>query len=216
MPTSMPSNRAPAEHGFKPSRRSAQHGFTPLWRSAQHGFTLSRRYAQQGFTLIEMLVVLSILGLVAVVAAQNVGRRPAGLVREEGEAKLDLALDTAHREAARTGVAQSVDPAALIPGASLSGALPAAAPRRDHHLSRRIVQRRTRLGGRRAGRPRRLAYRGGARCIVRLPQSNCRVPPNTASRLRGVPPNRASRLRGLTPNRASRLWKYWWPWWSPP
>jgi prepilin-type N-terminal cleavage/methylation domain-containing protein len=106
MPTSTPSNRA----------RAAEQGFTPLWRSAEHGFTL-----------IEMLVVLSILGLVAVVAAQNVGRRPAGLVREEGEAKLDLALDTARRVAARTGVAQSVDPAALIPGASLSGALPAAA-----------------------------------------------------------------------------------------
>jgi hypothetical protein len=73
-----------------------------------------------------MLVVLTILGLVAVVAAQNVGRRPAGLIREEGEAKLDLALDTARREAARTGVAQSVNPAALIRGATLSGALPAA------------------------------------------------------------------------------------------
>ena len=90
------------------------------------GFTSSRRSAQQGFTLIEMLVVLTILGLVAVVAAQNVGKRPAGLIREEGEAKLDLALDTARREAARSGVAQSVDPAALIPGAGLTGALPSA------------------------------------------------------------------------------------------
>ena len=74
-----------------------------------------------------MLVVLAVLGLVAALAAQNIGRRPAGLIREEGEAKLDLALDTARREAARTGAAQSVDPAALIPGASLSGALPASA-----------------------------------------------------------------------------------------
>ncbi|HEY5722119.1 MAG TPA: type II secretion system protein [Allosphingosinicella sp.] len=95
---------------------------------SSRGFTRSWRSAQQGFTLIEMLVVLTILGLVAMVAAQNVGRRPAGLIREEGEAKLDLALDTARREASRTGVAQSVDPAALIPGATLSGALPAAAP----------------------------------------------------------------------------------------
>lgn len=108
MPTSAPSNRSLATAGAP-------------------GFTSSRRSAQQGFTLIEMLVVLTILGLVAVVAAQNVGRRPAGLIREEGEARLDLALDTARREAARTGVAHSVDPAALIPGATLSGALPAAA-----------------------------------------------------------------------------------------
>ena len=112
MPTSAPSNSPFPLHR----------------RSAEHGFTLSRRSAQQGFTLIEMLVVLAILGLVAAVAAQNIGRRPAGLIREEGEAKLDLALDTARRQAARTGVSQIVDPAALIPGASLSGALPAAAP----------------------------------------------------------------------------------------
>ena len=84
-----------------------------------------KRWGQDGFTLIEMLVVLAILGLVAAVAAQNVGRRPAGLIREEGEAKLDLALDSARRESARTGIAQSVDPAVLIPGATLSGALPA-------------------------------------------------------------------------------------------
>ena len=108
MPTSAPSN--------SPLRVAEAAGFTSSWRSAQ-----------QGFTLIEMLVVLTILGLVAVVAAQNVGKRPAGLIREEGEAKLDLALDTARREAARTGIAQSVDPGALIPGASLSGSLPATA-----------------------------------------------------------------------------------------
>ncbi len=88
----------------------------------------NRAGAAAGFTLIEMLVVLAVLGLVAALAAQNIGRRPAGLIREEGEAKLDLALDTARREAARTGTVQSVDPAALIPGASLSGALPAGAP----------------------------------------------------------------------------------------
>jgi general secretion pathway protein G len=123
------SSRRSAQQGFTPLWRSAEHGFTPLWRSAEHGFTPLWRSAEHGFTLIEMLVVLAVLGLVAALAAQNIGRRPAGLIREEGEAKLDLALDTARREAARSGVAQSVDPAVLIPGASLSGALPARVPR---------------------------------------------------------------------------------------
>lgn len=70
--------------------------------------------------------MLVILGLVAALAAQTIGRRPAGLIREEGEAKLALAIDSARRSAARTGEVQSVDPAASIEGATLSGSLPAA------------------------------------------------------------------------------------------
>ena len=73
-----------------------------------------------------MLVVLTVIGLLAAVAAQSIGRRPAGVIREEAEAKLDLALDSARREAGRTGAVQSIDPAALIPGAALTGSLPAA------------------------------------------------------------------------------------------
>ena len=105
MPTSQPSNSP------SPERRPL--GFTPLWRSAV-----------DGFTLIEMLVVLTVIGLIAAAAAQRIGHRPAGLIREEAEARLDLALDTARREASRTGAVQSVDPAALIPGATLAGSLP--------------------------------------------------------------------------------------------
>jgi len=77
-----------------------------------------------GFTLIEMLVVLTILSLVAMVAAQTIGRRPATLIWQEGGAKLAAAVQTAKREAARSGNVQAVSPAALVPGATLTGALP--------------------------------------------------------------------------------------------
>ena len=125
MPISQPRDRAsaaPGPAGFMPSRRAA--GYTSLRRPAVNGFTPSRRSAVNGFTLIEMLVVLAILSLVAVAAAQRLGHRPAGLIREEAEAKLDLALDAARREAGRTGEVQIVDPTALIPGATLAGSLP--------------------------------------------------------------------------------------------
>ena len=108
MPTFQPSNRS-----FKLSRRSAENGFTPWWRSAENGFTL-----------IEMLVVLTVLGLVAMVAAQKIGRRPESVIRNEAEARLDSAVQAARREAGRTGSVRTVQPAALIEGASLAAALP--------------------------------------------------------------------------------------------
>jgi prepilin-type N-terminal cleavage/methylation domain-containing protein len=108
MPTLQPSNKGPAL-----SRRSAEHGFTRSWRSAEHGFTL-----------IEMLVVLTVLALVATVAAQKIGRRPESVIRNEAEARLDAAVQTARREAGRTGSVRAVQPSALIEGASLTGALP--------------------------------------------------------------------------------------------
>lgn len=79
----------------------------------------------QGFTLIEMLVVLTVLALVAMVTAQNIGRRPESLVRQQAGAKLVAAIQSARREASRSGKVRSVDPASLIPGASLADALPA-------------------------------------------------------------------------------------------
>jgi prepilin-type N-terminal cleavage/methylation domain-containing protein len=111
--------------------RNKSLGFTLSRRYAQKGFTSSRRSAEHGFTLIEMLVVLTVIGLIAAVAAQRMGHRPAGLIREEAEAKLDLALEGARREAGRTGAVQTIDPAALIPGATLTGSLPAAAATRS-------------------------------------------------------------------------------------
>jgi prepilin-type N-terminal cleavage/methylation domain-containing protein len=101
MPTLAPSNKVPA------------------------GSELSRRSAQQGFTLIEMIVVLVILGVIAIAAAQAIGRRPAGLARQEAQARIGAAVEAARREAARTGRPQAVDPGALIDGASLTGSLPA-------------------------------------------------------------------------------------------
>jgi general secretion pathway protein H len=77
-----------------------------------------------GFTLIEMLVVLTILGLIAAVAAPRIGQRPGALVRQEAGARLDAAVQAARREAARSGSVLAVDPAAFVPGAVLATALP--------------------------------------------------------------------------------------------
>ena len=87
-------------------------------------FTSSRRSAQLGFTLIEMLVVLTVLALIAMVAAQRIGRRPESVIRNEAQARLDAAIQVARREAGRTGSVRAIQPAALIEGASLAAALP--------------------------------------------------------------------------------------------
>ena len=55
--------RHSAKHGSKSLRRSADHGFTNLKRSAEHGFTNLTRSAEHGFTLIELMVVITIIGL---------------------------------------------------------------------------------------------------------------------------------------------------------
>ena len=71
-----------------------------------------------------MLVVLTVLALVAMVAAQRIGRRPQSVIRNEAQARLDAAIQVARREAGRTGSVRMVKPAALIDGASLTAALP--------------------------------------------------------------------------------------------
>jgi prepilin-type N-terminal cleavage/methylation domain-containing protein len=125
MPTLAPSSKRTA--GFTHSWRSAVNGFTHSWRSAQKGFTRSWRYAQQGFTLIEMLVVLTVLGLVAAVAAQRIGRRPESVLRHDAQARLQAAIQTARRESGRTGAVRAVDPAAIVEGAALTAVLPGGA-----------------------------------------------------------------------------------------
>ncbi|WP_235364736.1 GspH/FimT family pseudopilin [Sphingomonas sp. ERG5] len=56
-----------AEHGFTPVRRFAEHGFTPVRRFAEHGFTPVRRFAEHGFTLVELMIVITIIGLASAV-----------------------------------------------------------------------------------------------------------------------------------------------------
>jgi prepilin-type N-terminal cleavage/methylation domain-containing protein len=82
-----------------------------------------------GFTLVEMLVVLAVLSLVAMVAAQRIGRKPAALAWQEGGARLAAAVHGARREAARSGAMRVLDPGALVPGAVLQPSLPAAGAR---------------------------------------------------------------------------------------
>jgi prepilin-type N-terminal cleavage/methylation domain-containing protein len=96
-----------------------------LTPSSNRAGGIASSWRSGGFTLIEMLVVLTVLGLVAMVAAQKIGRRPASVVRHEAEARLDATIQIARREAARTGAVRAVDPASVVEGATLAGALPA-------------------------------------------------------------------------------------------
>lgn len=96
----------------------------PTLKPSNRGSTSVRRSAELGFTLIEMLVVLTVLALVAMVAAQRIGRRPDSVIRNEAQARLDAAIQAARREAGRTGSVRAVYPAGLIEGASLTAALP--------------------------------------------------------------------------------------------
>lgn len=75
-----------------------------------------------GFTLIEMLVVLTVLGLVGAVMAINVERDPGRSARDASVQRLKMALADARLSARRTGTPAAVDPAALVPGATLAGA----------------------------------------------------------------------------------------------
>lgn len=65
MPTSAAGNSGsqPEARVFAAVKRSAERGFTSARRSAEHGFTSARRSAEHGFTLIELMVVITIIGL---------------------------------------------------------------------------------------------------------------------------------------------------------
>ena len=69
MPISAAGNsraRVPACAGT-PSRKRNR-GFTPVRRFAEHGFTPVRRFAEHGFTLIELMIVITIIGLSSAIA----------------------------------------------------------------------------------------------------------------------------------------------------
>ena len=69
MPISAPGNKR--SEGSTPLRRSAEYGFTPVRRSAEHGFTL-----------VELMVVVTIIGLTASVAMWSLPDPRAQVVDE--------------------------------------------------------------------------------------------------------------------------------------
>jgi len=76
-----PGRRA-AEHGLTPVRRSAEHGFTSVRSSAEQGFTSVRSSAEHGFTLVELMVVVTVIGLASGIALWSLPD-PRGRVVEE-------------------------------------------------------------------------------------------------------------------------------------
>ncbi len=87
MPISAPGNkrlRAPGR----------ERGFTPVRRYAEHGFMSSRRDAEHGFTLVELMVVITIIGLASAVALWAMPD-PRGRVTDEA-ARFALRARAAH------------------------------------------------------------------------------------------------------------------------
>jgi prepilin-type N-terminal cleavage/methylation domain-containing protein len=69
-----------------------------------------------GFTLIEMLVVLTIMGLLAGIAITNLAHRPAFVTRGQVRAQLERAAARAREKAIASGAAASIDLGAVAPG----------------------------------------------------------------------------------------------------
>ncbi len=86
-----------------------------------------RNNRQAGFTLIEMLVVLTVMGLLAAVA---VAQRPGGesrFARQKAGLQLQSAIRQAAREARQSGTERRVQLSGIAAGASI-GAASASAP----------------------------------------------------------------------------------------
>lgn len=81
--------------------------------------------SSSGFSLIEMLVVLTIVGLIAAAATATLGR-PGGFATRSQTAALLLAIEKAQEAARVTGQVHQVDPASSLDGARIINALPSA------------------------------------------------------------------------------------------
>ena len=78
----MPISAAGNSQSLFKSAGSADDGFTPLRHFAEHGFTPLRHSAEHGFTLVELMVVVTVIGLTAGVAMWSLPD-PRGRVVEE-------------------------------------------------------------------------------------------------------------------------------------
>lgn len=74
---------------------------------------------QAGFTLIEMLVVLTVLGIAAALVAGQMAGKPGRFAAERRIPQLETAIAEARQAAVRTGRAVSFDPAAVVAGATV-------------------------------------------------------------------------------------------------
>jgi prepilin-type N-terminal cleavage/methylation domain-containing protein len=74
-----------------------------------------RPNSQNGFTLIEVLVVLSIMGLVAALLAPNLARKPAGLERARLRGALAAKVQESRTQAVMTGTLVRFAPETLEP-----------------------------------------------------------------------------------------------------
>lgn len=74
-----------------------------------------QRLQEGGFTLIEMLVVLTIMGLLAGIAITNLAHRPAFVTRGQLRAQLERAASVAREKAVESGAVESVDLGAVAP-----------------------------------------------------------------------------------------------------
>ena len=73
-----------------------------------------------GFTLIEMLVVLTIMGLAAAIMANAMRREPGGLQRQRAFQTLESAIVAGQHEARSTGKPVTLYPGRLMAGASIA------------------------------------------------------------------------------------------------